>query len=110
MPQKEIYAYPNTISPANPVIFDPEICNGCNTCVNVCQIDVFIPNPVPLLNERGDLLHARCASVLFDYPAREDPDEDEANDTSERSRVGNERTHERLDLLCASFSEFRPVR
>ena len=45
MPQKEIYALPNIVSPANPVIFNPDICDGCNICVEVCQIDVFIPNP-----------------------------------------------------------------
>jgi NAD-dependent dihydropyrimidine dehydrogenase PreA subunit len=28
-----------------PVVIDPEICNGCNRCVEVCQVDVFAPNP-----------------------------------------------------------------
>ena len=28
------------------VAFDPAICNGCNRCVEVCQVDVFAPNPV----------------------------------------------------------------
>ncbi len=30
-----------------PVAFDPAICNGCNRCVEVCQVDVFAPNPEP---------------------------------------------------------------
>jgi NAD-dependent dihydropyrimidine dehydrogenase PreA subunit len=43
---KEImYAFPNVITPGNPVTFDPEICNGCNQCVEVCQVDVYISNP-----------------------------------------------------------------
>lgn len=27
-----------------PLLFDPEICNGCNQCVEVCQVDLLIPN------------------------------------------------------------------
>ena len=45
MSRKETYALPNVISPSNPVIFDPDACTGCNNCVEVCQVDVFIPNP-----------------------------------------------------------------
>jgi NAD-dependent dihydropyrimidine dehydrogenase PreA subunit len=29
-----------------PVVFNSDICNGCNRCVEVCQVDVFAPNPV----------------------------------------------------------------
>jgi NAD-dependent dihydropyrimidine dehydrogenase PreA subunit len=43
---KKVYVVPNVITPQNPVIRNPEACIGCNTCVNVCQIDVYIPNPV----------------------------------------------------------------
>jgi NAD-dependent dihydropyrimidine dehydrogenase PreA subunit len=45
MMQKKVYAFPNRCTPANPVIFDPDICNGCNICVEVCQVDLLIPNP-----------------------------------------------------------------
>lgn len=44
MPNK-IYAAPNVVTPNHPVIFDAEICIRCNICVDVCQMDVFIPNP-----------------------------------------------------------------
>ncbi|MCH4886315.1 ferredoxin family protein [Acidaminobacter sp. JC074] len=27
----------------NPITFDAEKCLGCNRCVNVCQVDVFLP-------------------------------------------------------------------
>ncbi len=30
-----------------PVVIDPESCNGCNRCVEVCPVDVFAPNPEP---------------------------------------------------------------
>ena len=28
-----------------PVTFDENICNGCNVCIEVCQVDIFLPNP-----------------------------------------------------------------
>ncbi len=43
--QEKIYAFPNVPSPTGPVLFDPEICNGCNVCVGVCVMDILIPNP-----------------------------------------------------------------
>ena len=43
--EKEAYAVPNLPGPGRPVIFSPEICNGCNRCVEICPLDVFIPNP-----------------------------------------------------------------
>ena len=30
-----------------PVVIDPDVCNGCNRCVEVCSCDVFAPNPEP---------------------------------------------------------------
>jgi len=39
------YAVPNVPGPGRPVTFEPEICNGCNRCVEICTMDVFIPNP-----------------------------------------------------------------
>jgi NAD-dependent dihydropyrimidine dehydrogenase PreA subunit len=39
------YAVPNRVTPGNPVLFNPEICDGCNRCLSVCPEDVFIPNP-----------------------------------------------------------------
>lgn len=44
MAQKKIMALPNITTPSSPVTFT-DICNGCNHCVEVCQIDVYIPNP-----------------------------------------------------------------
>ena len=28
-----------------PLIFDESLCVGCNTCANICQCDIMIPNP-----------------------------------------------------------------
>ena len=44
MTEKKLVAMPNIATPNKPVIFT-EKCNGCNTCVQVCQVDVLIPNP-----------------------------------------------------------------
>jgi NAD-dependent dihydropyrimidine dehydrogenase PreA subunit len=43
--QEKIYAEPNTPTPSRPVIIDPDVCTGCNICVERCSMDVFIPNP-----------------------------------------------------------------
>lgn len=32
--QDKVYAVPNVATPNRPVIRNPEICNGCNTCVD----------------------------------------------------------------------------
>jgi NAD-dependent dihydropyrimidine dehydrogenase PreA subunit len=43
---KKVYVMPNVATPNRPVIRNPEACIGCNTCVDVCQVDVYIPNPI----------------------------------------------------------------
>ena len=45
MTQKKVYAFPNQCTPSTPVVFDPDICDGCNRCVDICQVDIMIPNP-----------------------------------------------------------------
>ena len=30
---------------AEPLLFDEELCIGCNRCMNVCQADIMIPAP-----------------------------------------------------------------
>ncbi|MBW1799383.1 MAG: ferredoxin family protein [Deltaproteobacteria bacterium] len=44
MTEITVYAIPNANAPARPVIFEPEICIGCNKCVEVCLNDVFLPH------------------------------------------------------------------
>ncbi|UCC16590.1 MAG: ferredoxin family protein [Dehalococcoidales bacterium] len=43
MGEEKVYALPNVITPSKPVNFT-EQCTGCNRCVEVCPIDVYIPN------------------------------------------------------------------
>jgi NAD-dependent dihydropyrimidine dehydrogenase PreA subunit len=66
----KVYAVPNVATPGRPAIFNPEICNGCNTCVEHCPMDVFIPNP-----EEGKcpiILHPEecwyCGTCVNDCP------------------------------------------
>jgi len=44
MIHKPAYAVPE-IAANQPLTFDPEICFGCNICVDVCQVDIMVPNP-----------------------------------------------------------------
>ena len=43
--KNKVYALPNKATPGQPVVFDPDLCNGCNQCVSICLMDVLIPNP-----------------------------------------------------------------
>jgi NAD-dependent dihydropyrimidine dehydrogenase PreA subunit len=41
----EAYMVPKPLTPNRAIDFDPEICNGCNQCVEICRSDVLMPNP-----------------------------------------------------------------
>jgi NAD-dependent dihydropyrimidine dehydrogenase PreA subunit len=82
MPSKETYALPNVISPSNPVIFDPAACTGCNYCVQVCQVDVFIPNPEegkpPVILHPDECWYCGCCAtdcpdraITFNWPVQQ---------------------------------------
>jgi NAD-dependent dihydropyrimidine dehydrogenase PreA subunit len=83
MAQKKINALPNITTPNTPVIFNPEICNGCNQCVEVCQIDVFIPNPVkgepPIILHPDECWYGGCCvnecpcpgAISFNWPLQQ---------------------------------------
>jgi len=43
--KKKVYAFPNKATPSQPVLIDPDICTGCNMCVDICPMDVLVPNP-----------------------------------------------------------------
>jgi NAD-dependent dihydropyrimidine dehydrogenase PreA subunit len=39
------YMVPSPPTPNRAVVFDPDICIGCNQCVEICRSDVLMPNP-----------------------------------------------------------------
>jgi NAD-dependent dihydropyrimidine dehydrogenase PreA subunit len=43
--QEEIRAFQNVVTPNDPILFDEQSCNGCNTCIELCVMDIFLPNP-----------------------------------------------------------------
>ena len=71
MSSKKVYA---VYDPAafNPLIFDPNICNGCIACVEVCQVDVLIPNPEkgkpPLVLYPGECWYGGCCVAACPLP------------------------------------------
>lgn len=41
---KETYVTPNAPMPGNVIEFNPDICIGCNMCVDACRTDVLVKN------------------------------------------------------------------
>ncbi len=40
----DVKMFPNVITPADPLVFDQDICTGCNQCVEYCVMDIMMPN------------------------------------------------------------------
>ena len=38
---EKVYMTPNPPTPNRALAFDPEVCNGCNRCVEACRSDVL---------------------------------------------------------------------
>lgn len=67
MTEKKAYAFPEPAA-SNPVIFDPDICDGCNRCIEVCQVDILIPNPErgkhPIVIYPGECWYGGCCVAI----------------------------------------------
>lgn len=61
--KKKIYAIPEP-GISNPITFNPNICVGCNKCIEVCQVDILIPNPEegkpPIVLYPGECWYGGC--------------------------------------------------
>ncbi len=80
---QELYAMPNVTTPNTPVIFNPDKCIGCNTCVDHCQVDVFIPNPKkgkpPIILHPEECWYCGCCvndcrtagAITFNWPLQQ---------------------------------------
>jgi NAD-dependent dihydropyrimidine dehydrogenase PreA subunit len=56
----------------DPLSFDPAVCNGCNLCIEVCQVDILIPNPEkgrpPLMPYPGECWYGGCCVAICPKP------------------------------------------
>ena len=68
---REFEAYTVPCS-ARPLAFDENLCVGCNRCVNVCQVDIMIPNPEkgkpPVVIYPGECWY--CGSCVMACPKK----------------------------------------
>jgi len=57
---------------SGPLVFDPEVCNGCNQCVEVCQVDLLAPNPEdgksPLILFPEECWYGGCCVAVCPLP------------------------------------------
>lgn len=44
MSANKINVFPDS-SFLKPITFNSDTCNGCNKCVDVCQVDIMLPSP-----------------------------------------------------------------
>ncbi|MGW8315510.1 MAG: 4Fe-4S dicluster domain-containing protein [Bacteroidales bacterium] len=56
---------------SKPIVFNEEKCIGCNKCVEICQVDIFVPNPdknknAPLILYPGECWY--CGSCVVVCP------------------------------------------
>jgi len=53
---------------SKPIIYNPEICQGCNSCVDICQVDLLIPNPekgkTPVVLYPGECWYCGCCVMV----------------------------------------------
>jgi formate dehydrogenase major subunit len=55
---------PNPATPCTAIVIDPDLCCGCNSCANVCRIDVLLPRPsLPRPEEGVFPFKAPCESA-----------------------------------------------
>jgi len=66
MYKKEVLALPER-SAAIPITFNKDKCISCNRCVNICQVDVLLPNPEkgkpPIVQYPGECWYCGCCVI-----------------------------------------------
>jgi NAD-dependent dihydropyrimidine dehydrogenase PreA subunit len=82
MPEERVNAYPNATTPSRPVVFT-EKCTACNTCVEVCPMDVYLPNPekgkAPVILHQDECWYCGCCvnscptpgAIEFNWPLQQ---------------------------------------
>ena len=70
MNREDFLAGPETAS-IDPVMFNRELCTGCNRCVEVCQVDILIPSrkkgETPFVLFPGECWY--CGCCVMECPA-----------------------------------------
>ncbi|MBQ6322556.1 MAG: 4Fe-4S dicluster domain-containing protein [Lachnospiraceae bacterium] len=55
-----------------PITYDPQICIGCNNCVQICQCDILFPSPVkgehPLVMYPGECYYCGACVMVCPRP------------------------------------------
>ena len=67
MSEETVYMVPNPpTAAARPLKIDPDLCNGCNICVETCQADILMPNPEkgksPIILYPDECWHCGCCT------------------------------------------------
>jgi len=56
----------------NPITFNAEICDGCNRCIEVCQVDILIPHlekgKPPQVFFPGECWYGGCCVAICPKP------------------------------------------
>jgi NAD-dependent dihydropyrimidine dehydrogenase PreA subunit len=71
MTANKIYVFPDS-GPLMPITFNSDICNGCNRCVEVCQVDIMLPSPEkgrpPIVCYPGECWYCGCCVDICPKP------------------------------------------
>jgi NAD-dependent dihydropyrimidine dehydrogenase PreA subunit len=63
---------PNPATPCRAIVIDPDLCNGCNRCVDVCRCDVLMPAPEkgspPILTYPDECWFCACCAEHCPVP------------------------------------------
>lgn len=66
------YSVPNPSASGVVIFINPDLCNGCNTCVEVCRQHIFLPNPVkgkpPIVLNPEECWFAGCCVLCCPVP------------------------------------------
>ncbi len=68
---KKVYAVHEPAA-ATPLTIDATYCNGCNQCIEVCQVDMLVPNPEPggppIVLYPGECWYGGCCVAICPNP------------------------------------------
>jgi NAD-dependent dihydropyrimidine dehydrogenase PreA subunit len=68
---KKVFIYPETAA-LKPLTFNAAICDGCNRCVEVCQVDILVSHPKkgkpPLVVYPGECWYGGCCVAICPKP------------------------------------------